>query len=221
MPGMNGLELLELCSHLPSSPSFIILSGYNHFEYVRTAMRYGAVNYLLKPVEQEELIHTIMSTVQLLDDAHTHKRQFQEGIALLQNDVLMRILTNRIENPELREKCNFVNLSFRCSNMRVGLLKALSPKSTITWERTDFSSAELCKTICNAHCSVYTAMDVHDNFILIFKDYTGQMEEPAFSQLLENCAFRLSRQLDQVSADRIHHSCDGRIEINPSDYREN
>lgn len=181
MPGMNGLELLELCSHLPSSPGFIILSGYNHFEYVRTAMRYGAVNYLLKPVEQKELIHTIISTVQLPDDAHTHKRQFQEGIALLQNDVLMRILTNRIENPELREKRNFVNLSFRCSNMHVGLLKALSPKSTITWERTDFSSAELCKAIHLLKTTSWKTAAIASSvgfanisyFFTIFKKITG------------------------------------------------
>ncbi len=66
MPNMNGLELIEMCTHLKHCPKFIILSGYNDFEYVRTAMQHGAVNYLLKPVDQEELANTIASTVRIL-----------------------------------------------------------------------------------------------------------------------------------------------------------
>lgn len=103
MPNMNGLELIELCSHLAYCPKFIILSGYNDFEYVRTAMQHGAVNYLLKPVNQEELTNTIMSTVHMLDDTQTQKQQFQESMMALRNDILVRVLTNRIDTRELRE----------------------------------------------------------------------------------------------------------------------
>jgi two-component system, response regulator YesN len=104
MPNVNGIELIELCSHLEYSPKFIILSGYNDFDYVRNAMQLGAVNYLLKPVDKEELTNTIITTIRQLDDSSARKQHFQASLQALRNDVLVRILNNRIESRELREK---------------------------------------------------------------------------------------------------------------------
>jgi two-component system, response regulator YesN len=55
MPGMDGLELaFRLRSELPST-SVVVVSGYEEFEYARTALKAGVVDYLLKPVKAEQL----------------------------------------------------------------------------------------------------------------------------------------------------------------------
>lgn len=52
MPGMDGLKLIaELVQALPDT-AFVIISGYNDFEYAREAMRLGVTDFLLKPVTQ-------------------------------------------------------------------------------------------------------------------------------------------------------------------------
>ncbi len=56
MPGMDGLELIRHVRTANPSIAFIILSGYDDFSYAREAMRYGALDYLLKPVEERELL---------------------------------------------------------------------------------------------------------------------------------------------------------------------
>lgn len=55
MPGMNGLELMEQLSQTRPNISIIVISGYRNFEYALSALKYGAVNYLLKPLDQKEL----------------------------------------------------------------------------------------------------------------------------------------------------------------------
>ena len=48
MPQMNGIETARyIKEHFPSV-HMLILSGYNDFEYARTAIRYGEKEYLLK-----------------------------------------------------------------------------------------------------------------------------------------------------------------------------
>ena len=42
MPQMDGLQLLAQAKELTSCPKFIMLSGFDQFDYVRTAMRLGA-----------------------------------------------------------------------------------------------------------------------------------------------------------------------------------
>ncbi len=55
MPVMDGLDLtrkiLEQYPHILT----VILTGYADFEYARKALRYGAFDYLLKPVSEESL----------------------------------------------------------------------------------------------------------------------------------------------------------------------
>ncbi len=55
MPKMDGLQLLRQVKDQHSHIDFVMLTGYDDFEYVRTAMRLEAFDYLLKPVDDEEL----------------------------------------------------------------------------------------------------------------------------------------------------------------------
>ena len=59
MPGMTGLEVLENLSHESPGTDIIILSGYGNFDYARTALRFQAKAYLLKPVDTDELRDTL------------------------------------------------------------------------------------------------------------------------------------------------------------------
>lgn len=61
MPEMNGLDLLDtIRKRNLSDAHFVILSGYNEFEYARRAMRGGSTDYLLKPIQREELTDLLL-----------------------------------------------------------------------------------------------------------------------------------------------------------------
>lgn len=55
MPEMGGLELTRILKNEYPSITCVIVSGYNEFEYVKTALNYQAKDYLLKPINKEEL----------------------------------------------------------------------------------------------------------------------------------------------------------------------
>jgi YesN/AraC family two-component response regulator len=55
MPVMDGLAMIEQAVKLKADSTFIILSGYEQFEYARTALSLGVKYYLLKPVNVDEL----------------------------------------------------------------------------------------------------------------------------------------------------------------------
>ncbi len=54
MPEMSGLELIREAQH-KQVKRFIILSGYDDFEYARQALRLKVTDYLLKPIRQKDL----------------------------------------------------------------------------------------------------------------------------------------------------------------------
>lgn len=55
MPEMTGLELLQELHRQYPGVRVVLLSGYSEFDHAREALRYGAVDYLLKPVNKQEL----------------------------------------------------------------------------------------------------------------------------------------------------------------------
>lgn len=55
MPVMSGIELMEKARALFPHMEFIIISGFSEFEYARSAIRLQVSDYLLKPVETEDL----------------------------------------------------------------------------------------------------------------------------------------------------------------------
>lgn len=59
MDGMDGLELAERLRQANPQLAIVMISGYEDFEYARRAMRIGVVDYLLKPVEIEELMSVV------------------------------------------------------------------------------------------------------------------------------------------------------------------
>ena len=59
MPVMDGVKFLERASKEFKNVSFIVISGYDDFSYAQSAIRYGAMEYLLKPVDADELNNAI------------------------------------------------------------------------------------------------------------------------------------------------------------------
>lgn len=55
MPGTGGLELIRAVRERDYCRRFIILTGYASFEFARQALRYQVNDYLLKPVDKQEL----------------------------------------------------------------------------------------------------------------------------------------------------------------------
>lgn len=63
MPIMSGGAFLEQASAEFPESQFIIISGYDEFSYAQHALRYGACDYLLKPIVEKELNRAIEKAV--------------------------------------------------------------------------------------------------------------------------------------------------------------
>ncbi len=55
MPLISGLELAAKVREVRPATQIVILSGYDSFEYARTAINYNIISYLLKPISSAEL----------------------------------------------------------------------------------------------------------------------------------------------------------------------
>jgi two-component system response regulator YesN len=67
MPGLDGTELLQLIQERFPGVKIVVMSGYDDFAYMKQAIRSRAVEYLLKPVNPDELNAALARCVAELD----------------------------------------------------------------------------------------------------------------------------------------------------------
>lgn len=56
MEEMDGLTLIEELQKKGKNAVFVIVTAYDEFSYAKKAIELGAKNYLLKPIDRQELI---------------------------------------------------------------------------------------------------------------------------------------------------------------------
>lgn len=80
MPVMDGLEMLEKLKEADFQCHFVILSGYSEFEYAQKALRYGADDYLLKPLAAEDVTGLLESINRRVKEENKKTAETAEGI---------------------------------------------------------------------------------------------------------------------------------------------
>ncbi|CAM3688610.1 response regulator [Marinicrinis lubricantis] len=87
MPGMNGLEAIEIIIAANPGIKFIMVTAYDTFDYARQAIKLGVKDYLLKPSKASEIVATVGKVLGEIEE----ERQSQESMKH-QQDVLKKAL---------------------------------------------------------------------------------------------------------------------------------
>ncbi|MCC3375668.1 response regulator [Cohnella sp. REN36] len=103
MPVLNGLELLRTCRELHPKVRLIVLSGYDDFAYVKTAMQCGAMDYLLKPVAADELADILLRARREMDQEaarrHSASRERMRQQTSLRDPFLLQLALEGAPRP--------------------------------------------------------------------------------------------------------------------------
>lgn len=68
MPGMNGIQAAEIMRKEKKDCSLIFLTAYDRFDYAKKAISIKAMEYLLKPYSQREVVSVVEEALRLTDE---------------------------------------------------------------------------------------------------------------------------------------------------------
>ena len=68
MPGINGIEAARKIREKDKSCSIIFLTAFDEFSYARNAIQVRALDYLLKPYSEQELMLVLEEAMHLVDE---------------------------------------------------------------------------------------------------------------------------------------------------------
>ena len=181
MPKMNGIELIRRIKSLDQGTRFIVLSGYDDFEYVKQGIHLGIENYLLKPVNVQELRSTLENTIEKMkkDEQNQYKsRYIKKDFEILRENILYRWMKNTINGEELRERAALLHIDLECKGYQVAILRFWFDQETTK------QVIQRVYHTCDNYLSQYP-------YLLWFQDIQGQIvviffqkeEKRVFSQI--------------------------------------
>lgn len=116
MPGVDGLQLLQHIYEQKPHIHTVVISGYEEFDYARTALKYKATGYVLKPIDTDELLSIVDDILSRLPAASEEAasaadaapRTYQEALVLRAKSFIQ----SRLDQPvSLSDAADSVHLT--------------------------------------------------------------------------------------------------------------
>lgn len=79
MPGMSGLDVQREIKKLWPSCRIIILTGYDEFDYIQSAMRNDGIDYILKTEGEEAILQAVKKAVEEIEEENRKERLIEQA----------------------------------------------------------------------------------------------------------------------------------------------
>lgn len=132
MPEIDGIHFSEQCSKMLPGVKVIIITGYDDFDYARRSLKAGVHDFLMKPVQTEELNTALEKVIQsILQERELEARQKQlqeewkKSQVLLRDTYLKNLLIHDVENEEIEKNLKNYGVDTECCRtygLSVGVL---------------------------------------------------------------------------------------------------
>lgn len=111
MPGMTGLQMMEIILDNWPDCRVIFLTGYNEFDYVYSAIKRNGVKYLLKNEGHEAIVETVENVVKEIEKSREMKdliantrQQMDLAMPSLQKEYFMDMLSGDVTEAAVRKQ---------------------------------------------------------------------------------------------------------------------
>lgn len=131
MPGMDGIEASRIVREIYPDVHIVILTSYNDFDYVRDGLRIGVDEYLLKPVDYDEVVRTVQEIRVKIAERTRQEKRYEEMESMLNKNMpviaskkFMEIVREKKTAKEIMRETESNGLSMRSNYIQAALVLA-------------------------------------------------------------------------------------------------
>ncbi|MCE5342490.1 MAG: response regulator [Eubacteriales bacterium] len=129
MPFLDGLEMARRMRVMLPTVQFIVLSGYDEFEYARQAVQIQIKDYILKPISSEEFISVLRRVKKHLDEDFAQRnnvlalqKHFRASLPILRELLLTSLLSGGLSSQDAAQSAEQYELPLTSPRYAVALI---------------------------------------------------------------------------------------------------
>ncbi|HEX2947333.1 MAG TPA: response regulator [Clostridia bacterium] len=201
MPIMDGLEFVQSSREKGINSKIIILTGHSEFNYARQAVQLGVHDYILKPVNEEELTQSLLEMKKIIEmetsikiEFDMLKQQVSDSLPLLKEKFLNDLIQgNFIRNDDdLVKKMEYLNINIR-STFYQAITIEIDYEENLDWNNEDrqlwkFAVSNVACEILSGYLSFDICYDKDDRICIItgIGESGGEHESELLEHKLES-----------------------------------
>lgn len=169
MPNMDGISLSRQIAERYPACKIIFVSGHDDADYLKSAMKVSAVDYIFKPVNLQELSGVIERVIAELDAVRAeqlHKQELldklKEGMPLLREKLLLSLIGGGLPHAELGERIEFLGLNLPVSSYYWAIVISIDDLAEVMDSRTErdrqllwYSVLNICQELIDTYLGGY------------------------------------------------------------------
>ena len=209
MPKLTGIDIIRIAREQGYEGKFIILSGYSDFAYAQAAIRYGVDFYLTKPIDEDELLSSIQTIRQSLEEPRLKRSHIEIYRSKAKDVILHEIITGTYhsESEDALSAEDFANMELNADIYQVVIYEKFGTQP----EDSSYSFAELLNITNKGNHSFEHFEEDNKDVILLkgefalhkFEDFLNHYEKktPQQGSPLDSLFLaygRPVRQLDEI-----------------------
>lgn len=132
MPVMNAFEMLE--NVLEYEFSTVIISGYDEFSNAQKAIKYGVSEFMVKPIDEEELKNTIIRMTKQVEEQRKLKLIKKLNPELFNSD-LLKLNPKAIKEPVVRQMIDYIEQNYSKKIVFKEVAKDLGYSTSLMYEK--------------------------------------------------------------------------------------
>ncbi|RUS42647.1 response regulator [Cohnella sp. AR92] len=129
MPGMSGLEAIEIIRSKDPNVKFIMVTAYDTFDYARQAIKLGVIDYLLKPSKASDIVATVRKALGTIEEERatqeTNKLQrdaLQKVLPVVETDIVTQLLFDHVHEVHSDELVSLLGVSTSNGKFAINVL---------------------------------------------------------------------------------------------------
>lgn len=201
MPGMSGIEAVDVLCTKGCKTRFIIHTAYDEFAYVQKALALKVDAYLLKPSKREVTVNTIrqlcrqISQAKALQQSHSQMRELFARISpIMESEILYSLFIGEPATTSFESYCEMYNLRFTG-----GVVVTVVPFGkgvTPPWQKERAQLQQVLDGALGGNCQYLTAVTESNLCLLLLlpEDVPAEQRPAWLEDILPVMVDRLARQ---------------------------
>ncbi len=211
MPNMDGVAFLKVaCEEFPKT-KYIVVSGYEDFEYTKQAIHSKVLDYLLKPVVEDELNRVLKRAVRELAEERAQefeglRRRIEQNVTipLAREKIIIQLIEGLGHNPLTEEQKKILRISEEYSYYGITVFSLLNFESVCgrvfrgDAHAACFAITNVMNELASSWCNGFSFKDVRTRNEIIFTIMASTREEKEFDRLLPGRIHEIIAKLEEL-----------------------